>query len=53
MIKNFFLTGLIAVIIGFMGINLGGHVIVAISIITGFMGICFLILSGIFYIHML
>ncbi len=47
MIKNFFSIGLIAAVLGFTGITLGEPPTAAVSIIVGFMGICFLILSGI------
>jgi uncharacterized membrane protein YtjA (UPF0391 family) len=47
MIKNFFSIGLIAAVLGFAGISFGEPPTAAVSIIVGFVGICFLILSGI------
>ena len=47
MIKNFFSIGLIAAVLGFAGITFGEPPTAAVSIIVGFVGICFLILSGI------
>ena len=47
MIKNFFSIGLIAAVLGFAGLSFGEPPTAAVSIIVGFMGICFLRLSGI------
>ena len=47
MIKNFFSIGLIAAVLGFAGLSFGEPPTAAVSIIVGFMGICFLTLSGI------
>ena len=47
MIKNFFSIGLIAAVLGFAGLSFGEPPTAAVSIIVGFVGICFLILSGI------
>jgi uncharacterized membrane protein YtjA (UPF0391 family) len=47
MIKNFFSIGLIAAVLGFAGLSFGEPPTAAVSIIVGFMGICFMILSGI------